>query len=251
MTIHVTSWNILHIMHEIKFVGKESIPISAFDIYDNRANEKIRMNAILATINKYLTASETDPVVVCLQEVPGDYLTELNKLEHVTVVSYKYPRTPSLKSGMGANPYTDINEYLVTLVRNVTPTALPVVQFEDPGKASMAVTVNGVTIHNVHMPFGDAHLSKALSQIDVSSGKHIICGDFNSAPNYLGLMFHGSRGKLVENKITTHKTIKNGTITPKIYDHFVLYDLSTTGVEVRVEEVNTSDHFPITIDVTV
>jgi exonuclease III len=244
--MRITSWNILHIVHEIKFVGKESIPISAFNIYDKRSNEKQRMNAILNTINEHLNASTTEPIVICLQEVPGDYLTELNKLKDVNVISYQYPRMPSLKSGMGASPYTDISEHIVTLVKNTSIEALPVVQFDDPGKACLAVRIGDVTINNVHMPFGDEHLSKALKQIN-TEGKQIICGDFNSSPDRLGLILHGSNGKLVVNNIVTHKTIKNGTITPKIYDHFVFYNMPTTGIEVKVQEVNTSDHFPISI----
>lgn len=250
----IVTWNILHIIHEIKFVGRESIPITAFDIYDNRSNERNRMASIVNTVKEYINGHD-GPVVICLQEVPGDYVVEFNKIENIKLYSYKYSRLPSLKSGLGSSPYSDISEHLVTIVKGCNDTTpLPVVQFTDPGKACLPVKVNDFTVCNVHMPFGNTELNTAIMRLKTSlitstDNKYIVCGDFNTSPDRLNMTLYGSNGTVVQNNVVTHKTIKNGTITPKIYDHFVFYNLPTTGTVVHVNEVNTSDHFPISITV--
>lgn len=175
------SWNVLHIIHELNYSYDCSF------VLEKWINKEVdRLNALAKIIVKY--ASDTK-AVVCLQECPGDLLNiicQMNTFGDFSVHSYKYGRDPKLKNHLATNPYNECTEYLVTLVgKHHLVNSTNIVQFEDPGKASLIVNIEvsgkPVSISNIHCPFGISR-NVAFQQLltELNDKEYIIIGDMNS-----------------------------------------------------------------------
>lgn len=175
------SWNVLHIIHELNYAYDCSF------VLENWLNkENNRLDRMARIIVKYASHPKA---VVCLQECPGDLLNMINNMNifgDFSVYSYKYGRDPKLKNHIATNPYSECTEYLVTLIgKHNLVNSTNIVQFEDPGKASLIVNINVVgklvSIANIHCPFGTSR-NVAFQQLisELNGNEYIIIGDLNS-----------------------------------------------------------------------
>ena len=106
----IYSWNILHILHEIKHASGNSKVLSHYNILSNKNNEKLRQTDIINKLKTFLLT--TEPIIICLQEVPYDYYEELKQIQDITIYNYTYLRTPSCS---GISPYPWIEPFLILL----------------------------------------------------------------------------------------------------------------------------------------
>jgi endonuclease/exonuclease/phosphatase family metal-dependent hydrolase len=254
------SWNILHIIHEIKHVGNISAVINQYKILNNFGNENNRQKDIINNLKLFLETDE--PTIICLQEVPNDYLEELKTIPNIKIFEYKYSRLPTLPSQYKNSPYKNNSEFLVILTKNIeNPHSFDVIRFSDPGKACISIKVDETNYCNVHMPFKDDEFQNSLELVvkKFINEKTVICGDFNKThfwinkllsnikiSNNLGILAENIF-QLVENNTTTHITInKDKTENKKIYDHYLLGGFNAVSEKnLEVFPVVSSDHFPI------
>lgn len=244
----IYSWNLLHILHEIKHASANSKVLTYYNILSNRMNEKQRQTEIISKLKSFLSTSE--PIIICLQEVPFDYYQELNQLEDITIYNYSYPRIPSCS---GTSPYLNNSELLLIITKNIETGKSKITRFADPGKACLSIQIGETIYCNVHMPFKDEEFKSALELVlrDNKGEKLVICGDFNKTAFWITKILSQIKTdqsfKLVENNLTTHITMnKDGTENKKIYDHFLQSGFETIN-SFQVEPLESSDHFPINI----
>jgi hypothetical protein len=248
------SWNVLHIIHELNYALDCSFVL---DKWLN--NENGRLNQIAKIIVKYASQEKS---VICLQECPGDLLQILNAMNRGEYIinNYQYGRTPKLKNHLATNPYVDITEHLVTIVgRNINVDDTQIVQFDDPGKASLIINVNvgtqNILIANIHCPFGSSRnvaFNKLL--VEIGTNRFIIVGDLNSEQWELELMFDKTIYKFSNIKEPTRiaksikKTKKGNEIIVRetILDHLIgSTDVKFLKPFVEKNKFDLSDHFLI------
>lgn len=231
----LVSWNILHIMHEMNYVGNESLVITAYP------NENERKAKILEYIQ-----SEYDnhnAVIINLQEVPGDYLDALLQKYGESVYYYTYDRIPSFKKPDLKKVYDNPTESLVSIVKNMKVVSS---RFElyDTGKAGLILNLeNNVMIYNVHMPF------QWKNTVQLPNGKNIyITGDFNCNEHEAVKMFPDCVS--FKNSEETFITRRNATITTNKYDHILCNFISPSENVLVVDKINLSDHYPVSSEIT-
>ena len=139
--------------------------------------------------------------------------------------SYKYSRQPKLKN-LSGELYNDQAEYLVTLThKNLPIQKVETIQFDDPGKACLVVNLEGLSIMNVHLSFGEAR-NKALDQVfHYPSGSYVFLGDMNMSPeefkDYLRLR-NLSHLSIHSTKENTRKGVRSdGKVYTSKLDYFV------------------------------
>jgi hypothetical protein len=121
----VISWNLLHMIHEIKYAHDTSPVIARYSINEKWSNEKMRLNDIIKTLGELLSKYSTIECFVCLQEVAGDLIPMLRKMldSHADSILtskplmhiHTYSRKPHVRERQGESLYTDSNESLVTI----------------------------------------------------------------------------------------------------------------------------------------
>jgi len=245
----IYSWNILHILHEIKHASGNSKVLSHYNILSNKNNEKLRQTDIINKLKTFLLT--TEPIIICLQEVPYDYYEELKQIQDITIYNYTYPRTPSC---FGISPYKNNNELLLIIVKNIVgnPSSI-ITKFSDLGKACLSIQIEDTIYCNVHMPFKDEEFRNALELVirNNKAEKLVICGDFNKTAFWITKILSQIKTdkifRLIENNQTTHITLnKDNSENKKIYDHFLISGFDNE-VSFKVEPLDYSDHFPISI----
>lgn len=247
----IYSWNILHIVHEIKHVGNISAVLNQYNILNNFDNEKQRQSEIINKLKLFLETNEQ--IIICLQEVPSDYLEEFKTIPDIKVFDYKYSRLPSLPSQFRKSPYKNISENIVIITKNIeNPHNFNIIRFSDPGKACISIKVDEINYCNVHMPFKDEEFQNSLELVvkQFNNQKTIVCGDFNKTQFWINKLLSNIKipnsFQLIENNEITHITInKDKTENKKIYDHFLIGGFNFTEKNIEVFPVVSSDHFPI------
>ncbi|AYV82593.1 MAG: endonuclease/exonuclease/phosphatase family protein [Hyperionvirus sp.] len=183
--LFISSWNVLHIIHELNYAADHSLVLEK---YNDKENER------LDDIITYITARvKLASDILCFQEVPGDLYDRLeSKFPNYTILGYRYERQPKLRK-VATNPYKNTDEYLVILIANdivkfVTETKI--VQFDDKGKAAQLIKFsskdsNGfdLCVVNVHLNIGKA-ASKSLRQVfeklaEQKWERYFLIGDLN------------------------------------------------------------------------
>jgi hypothetical protein len=253
--IRLASWNVLHIIHELNYALDCSFVLDKW-----LGNESGRVNEIAKRILKHMSVTNS---IICLQECPGDLLTVLQSQSTkyaFTVYSYQYGRDPKIKNYKATNPYVDHTEHLITLVNNsISVVSSNTVQFEDPGKASLIVSLLNpvLNIANIHCPFGAArNLAFSILVADLEQkGEYVIIGDLNSEQWELQKMFDKSKYKIVSvtgyTRIAKYiKKTKKGdeiAIREGSLDHAITtFGIKCEGIYVgKSTSENLSDHLMI------
>jgi endonuclease/exonuclease/phosphatase family metal-dependent hydrolase len=103
------------------------------------------------------------------------------------------------------------------------------------------------------MPFKDEEFRNALELVirNNKAEKLVICGDFNKTAFWITKILSQIKTdkifRLIENNQTTHITLnKDNSENKKIYDHFLISGFDNE-VSFKVEPLDYSDHFPISI----
>lgn len=208
----VISWNVLHMIHEIKYSYDKSPVITRYSIKENWSNEKLRLDDMVKTLSDLLIKHSTIECFICLQEVPGDLIPLLRQmldyhvghalvtrpLMHIQI----YSRKPYIHGWQENSLYTDPNESLVTIHYNpyisssnetadsenrgkclssddrVFWTPCPM----DNGKGALTVTTaSGLRVVNVHVPSDYQAAMSLLNNISWPENSHVfvIVGDMN------------------------------------------------------------------------
>ncbi len=222
------SWNILHIMHEINYVGPESLVITTYP------NEQDRFIAIVKLIlDEY---NNHEQIVINLQEVSGDYLNKFKELFGKNVFYHTYDRIPTFKNAFQPKVYDDSSESLVTIVRGLNVVDTNVINFEK-GKSALVLNFdNDTTVYNVHMPF------KWANSVKIETDKYVyVTGDFNCDDSEVLSQYPTCY--VFKNDFKTFITRRNGVTITEKYDHI----LSNKNVSnnVHVTKTDLSDHFPV------
>jgi hypothetical protein len=146
-TLKLVTWNTLYRYHEEKYVP-DSYVLKAYPF------EKDRIRDQVVTIREILASHSN--TILCLQEVPGDLLSEL-KIAFGTkyhVCEYKHVRTPQpIPSISTENLYTDADEYLCTLIPKLFYPEIQTsaVQYSTTGKAALiSICDKDLTVINTH-----------------------------------------------------------------------------------------------------
>jgi hypothetical protein len=262
MKVNIVSWNVLHIIHELNYAFDTSPVLEKYDICKTVENESNRIKDIFKAITDKLVNTGT---ILCLQEVPGDLLDLLLSdfgPKYHTVNSYKYSREPQIKGKMKC-PYLNKSEYLVTLMHNdinAQITDCKVVNFDDPGKAAIAIHFKDLCVINTHMSFGEKIRTKALTQIynylvEKKCGQnYVLIGDMNMRSNELEQELHDITTKLKD--ISFDLSIINGDTRKfrRAHNGPILYnkiDLIATSKNIKLTNCavttndDLSDHFMI------
>lgn len=224
----IVSWNILHIVHEKNYVGPESLVITEYN------DESVRVGKIIAYIKNIY--DKNDRIVINLQEVPGDVFDVLKTIispEHFTY--HTYQRIPLIKNKNKMNPYFNMNESLVTIIKGTKIVSTSVTEFES-GKAALINKLNNkLSIYNVHMPF------KFVDKVKITN-RAIICGDFNCDMNEAETIFPGF--SCFVNHNNTFITRRNNLISIAKYDH-IMTNFNPRHSDLLVDKIDLSDHYPV------
>jgi hypothetical protein len=227
MKIKIVSWNILHIVHEYNYVGTSSLVIT------ENPDEKERMDKIIAKINQLY--EDNEEIIINLQEVPGDYLEKLVKLYGTQVYVRTYDRITSMRVSH-PNPYSNMSESLVSIVKVKTNLIEKSVYDYDKGKSALILKFDKFTLHNIHLPF------QYPNCVEITDPNTIVTGDFNCVQTDALKVFKDF--KVCENECFTHLTRRDGVTVQKILDH-VLFRGVNISEKLEVETTELSDHYLI------
>jgi endonuclease/exonuclease/phosphatase family metal-dependent hydrolase len=191
------SWNVLHLVHEINHAFGNSPVLTKYGIltlnqHDIVQKEQRRLRDIADVIKSELNKN----CMICLQEVPGDLLDMLYKeIQQYNILYKKHAREPKLKIKLDGEQtiYKNQAEFLVTIFsKSIMLKDYQIVQFDDPGKASLFIGIKNLYIINCHIPFGNSrkkalnqifHLIKLINEREKTKINFIIVGDTNMVPS--------------------------------------------------------------------
>ena len=257
--MNVYSWNTLHMIHELNHVQNSPICL-AWNFYDRSCltSEKNRIKAIMLQITGMLDSKKN--TALCLQEVSGDLLLELQLFEKdFDIYWYKHTRIPRLDHhlvNLIDNPYVLQGEYLVTLVSKALGSKPhSFLQYGQPGKAALVVEIplspqsklsGGQLLINTHISIvanGKKQLRWLLECYAKENVKKIIVGDYNKTRKELVTdLFISPSFREPETGLTTHM---NGTCI----DH-ILIDEATGSAEMKLCKITLVDQIQILSDLT-
>ncbi|AYV75902.1 MAG: hypothetical protein Terrestrivirus3_171 [Terrestrivirus sp.] len=249
MSLALYSWNVLHMLHEIKYCYDDSHVITKYGIRNDIMNEQKRLNDIIVELELCLNSS--DKVIICMQEVCGDLLDKIKNKLNCVVHNYQVPRVPKI-TGVLVSPYTNNSENLVVLVSNDLKNkivAVENIQFEDNGKASLIVKFDDFTVINLHLPISinGTNALKQLCKYIEKDNCVIMTGDFNKKYNLLLNDFkeHGiiryMKSSTTTDTYTYKRIINSDRFKFEIIDHvFVFGNMSI--VKENVTDKEYSDH---------
>jgi hypothetical protein len=244
MEVELFSWNLLHIMHEINYVGYSSLVLKAYP------DESDRLKRIVEYIKNVYDSNER--VVINLQEVPGDYLEELTNLFQDNICKYTYPRVPKFKSDLSNHEpvYKVPTESLVSIYKGVQLVGFNATEYES-GKAGLSLDCvlsnsqpKNFTVINVHMPW-EWKNNLTFDEKQVC----FILGDCNKDANGTKKMFLNC--EVLPNDKVTWTSWRNNSVQTGILDHVVYqnYNFPESSVLNVHSTVNFSDHFPVSCTV--
>lgn len=249
--ISICSWNVLHLIHEMNHNLHLSHVIKKYP------NEALRLNAIIMNIRLLLGKND----VICLQEVSGD-LYELIKTEFsgsCNIIIYEHNRKPSIKDTKLKSPYIRDAEYLVTLVsKKLSIIGKNTIQYDENGKAALAVTLDSIVIINTHLPISisGTNAIKKLTEVYEKPDKQIvIIGDFNKSFSDLHSDFKTTEWNMSQlffprfAKSTHRRCVSKNKFINKVIDRAILYGSEYTELKTdTIDSGDVSDHFPIVIE---
>jgi endonuclease/exonuclease/phosphatase family metal-dependent hydrolase len=256
MVFDFYTWNVLHMIHEIKYCLNDSHIIAKYSIRDDSANEQKRLDDIVNEINTCFTKHDNKSVIMCLQEVSGDLLNKIKNTLNCAIYSYQVARIP--KDITKSNVYIDNSENIVILVshdlNNTFWPPMPI-QFQDSGKAALVVRLEHYTIVSIHVPFGDdgvCALKNLFNQITLLK-PIIIAGDFNKEQNRLLEDFKNIQvfDCLRQSTTDLSYTYKRPNKT-SVIDHVFVFDvadrLTIKSNNVIDEDKDLSDHLIVHVE---
>jgi endonuclease/exonuclease/phosphatase family metal-dependent hydrolase len=247
MKLTVVSWNVLHIIHELNYAFGNSLVLDKYPI------ESTRITAIFNHIVKKLDKN----TIICLQEVPGDLYDYLLKLKSYKVLGLQYTRKPVLKNVKIENPYTNSDEYLVTIIHeDYTKDSNEIFIEDNFGKGALITNINDLYIINAHLPMKSRDdLLIRIKDFIKTINKYIFIGDFNNNQIELRKELDKNNYGIFKMPIFNGDTRKgkhqNGKIVYSKLDHVVHSDNMRICKTQINDNGDISDHYMISIVIVV
>lgn len=186
-SLRLVSWNVLHRYHEEKHAPHSIVSPNLYLLQN--PDEKVRLLGQIEVIRGLIVAHSENPIIICLQEVPGDLLSllEINFSPEFEIVSHQHNRVPSAVPAIRPeNIYTNAKEYLCTLIpRKFYPTITShFEQYKTSGKGALICIVDGLCIVNTHATIkqeGIDNVYQVYAKYYDPPMDMFILGDFNNS----------------------------------------------------------------------